>query len=305
MPKNAYQRLAAAQTGLGKKLSDITHEESMAKLDIADMVTQLTTLESSTEGMAQFTNMIKSQRRLDEQDTKETAEAEKLGFEKVVTKKGGWFGETGFLPETGYKDPESGDVFTGEYLTEQAEINKELAQQGVDFDKYKGMLDEAKGDTAEIKSQFKSFQKVQERVGKDYGDLLNVVNDFGNQYRIAGENGEYEMLDFSAIESNLDELVSQMTPREEVAVAPNIPDMDETHTYEVNPAGTVPTYAPPGKEDVPTYEVDIMDMLKTSIEDYQKAGMEEYGAYYKSFGLGSPLQYWNQRPTAIQKGKKK
>ena len=35
-------------------------------------------------------------------------------------------------------------------------------------------------------------------------------------------------------------------------------------------------------------------ILKTSIEDYQKAGMEEYGAYYKSFGLGSPLQYWNQ-----------
>ena len=106
---------------------------------------------------------------------------------------------------------------------------------------------------------------------------------------MAGENGEYDMLDFSAIEKNLDELIEQMTPREDKVVDANVPKMGEGTTYEVDSMG-----------EVPTYKVDIMDLLKTSIEDYQDKGMEEYGAYYKSFGLGSPLQYWNQA-----KGEKK
>lgn len=273
MPKNVYKKQAKAQTKLGMTLDDIRHEGAMSKLDLADNEGQLKTIEGLTEGIAQVTNIIKGQRRIDEQDEKASKEAEKLGWEKTVVKKGSWLGEQGFIDEIGYKDPETGDIFTPEYLTEKAEQDKVFREQGVDFDKYDKMLAEAKGDTAEIMNQFKSFQKVQSQVGKDYGALIDVVNTFGNQYRLAGENGEYDMLDFESISENLDFLSSRMESRDSVT-----PDMD------------VPNLQ---GRDEGTFDADEMGILKQAIEDWPDIQRYTSG-YQKAFGLGgwmNPKQY--------------
>tara|TARA_R100000808_G_C2153579_1_gene163924 strand:+ start:434 stop:1297 length:864 start_codon:yes stop_codon:yes gene_type:complete len=280
MPQNKYKQLEQAKTNVGRKLSDIAHHGKMSEIGIIGLDKQAKALTSGTEAAAQFTNILKSQNRIDKQNKEAEGIASELGYEKVVTEEGSWLGDTGFIPKVGYKDPETGDIFTGEYLTEKKEQDKVFKEMGIDLDKYEGAAEAERKKTREVQDQFKAFQTVQEKIGKDYGDFMNVVNEYGGLYKIRGEDGDYSMVNFIDVLADYDSLVKDMTPRREEPQDVAVPDVE-------------PQIVESGEMGAPKQEeIDVFDMLKLGIEDYQEGMLEQFGENYKRFNLGNPLQYW-------------